>query len=53
MPPPKNNTNYFFENERKASFKTWPFGEREACSITKVIQLLGHCGYRKNVENRC
>lgn len=26
----------FLEKDRKASFKSWPFTERHACSVTKV-----------------
>lgn len=37
MPGVSENPNYYFlEKDRKASFKSWPFTERHACSITKV-----------------
>lgn len=32
----ENPKHYFLEKDRKASFKSWPFTERQGCSITKV-----------------
>lgn len=40
-PTNKPNPQYFFEKDRTSSFKTWPFTEREPCSITKVCNSIG------------
>lgn len=41
MPAVSQSSNYpFFEKDRKASFKSWPFTERHKCSITRVSYYL-------------
>ncbi|XP_031617598.1 baculoviral IAP repeat-containing protein 5-like [Contarinia nasturtii] len=34
----QSSNHFFFEKDRKASFQSWPFSERQNCSITKMAQ---------------
>lgn len=42
------STKYFLEKDRKSSFKSWPFTERQACSITKVTNTSNLALTKKN-----